>query len=68
MGDFDVDEDDDGWEPVEPITSPCDSVSGYVRVKQQKASFNRWPIAYPAGGGTVLTRLQSRDLEMDGPG
>ncbi len=25
----DVSEDDDDWEPVKPITSPCDSVSGY---------------------------------------
>jgi hypothetical protein len=24
-----VGEDDDEWEPVEPITSPYDSVSGY---------------------------------------
>ncbi len=23
------DDDDDGWESVVPITSPCDSISGY---------------------------------------
>ncbi len=25
----DEDNDDDEWEPVEPITSPCGSISGY---------------------------------------
>jgi hypothetical protein len=29
MGDVEVDEDDDEREAVEPITSPCDCVSGY---------------------------------------
>ncbi len=29
MGDVEVDEGDDEWEPVEPITGPCDSVSGF---------------------------------------
>ncbi len=38
MGEVEVDEDDDEPEPVEPITSPCDSVSVYwgLRVKHQK--------------------------------
>jgi hypothetical protein len=29
MGEVEVDEDDDEPEPVEPITSPCDSVLVY---------------------------------------
>jgi hypothetical protein len=29
MGEDEVDDDDDVLEPVEPFTSPCDSVSGY---------------------------------------
>jgi hypothetical protein len=37
-----------------------------LRVKRQKASLNRWPIAYTAGEGSVLTQHQSRDMEPDG--
>ncbi len=38
-----------------------------LRVKGQKASLNRGPIAYTAGGGgLVLTQHQSGDTEMDG--
>ncbi len=28
--------DDDEWEPVEPITSPCDSVLGYSELSCKK--------------------------------
>jgi hypothetical protein len=29
MGEDEDDDDDDELEPVEPVTSPCDSISGY---------------------------------------
>ncbi len=32
-----VSEDDDEWEPVEPITSPCDSVLGYWGLSAKKS-------------------------------
>jgi hypothetical protein len=50
MGDVE-DKDDDEWEPVEPVTSPCDNLSGYWGLSAKKASLNRRPIAYTAGGG-----------------
>jgi hypothetical protein len=34
-----------------------------TEVKCQEASLNRRPIAYTAGGGSVLTQHQSRDTE-----
>jgi hypothetical protein len=37
------DDDDDGWEPVKPITSPYDRFLGYWGLRR--------PIAYTAGGG-----------------
>jgi hypothetical protein len=30
------DDDDNGWEPVQPITSPCDSVLGYWGLSAKK--------------------------------
>jgi hypothetical protein len=40
---------------------------GVLRVKRQKASLNRQPIAYTHwGGGSVLMQQQSHDTEMDG--
>ncbi len=33
----DEDDDNDEWEPVEPITSPCDSVSEYWGLSAKKS-------------------------------
>ncbi len=33
----DEDDDDDGWEPVEPILSSCDSVLGYWEFSGKKS-------------------------------
>jgi hypothetical protein len=38
---------------------------GLLRVKRQKNSLNRQPIAYTARGGSVLTQHQSSDTEKD---
>ncbi len=38
MGEDEEDDDDDEGEPVEPITSPCDSVSGH-RTQVPKSQF-----------------------------
>jgi hypothetical protein len=62
-----VSEDEDEWELVEPITSPCDSISafrgteGYARKSQFKEA--TWCL-YLRGGGSVLTQHQSHDIEM----
>jgi hypothetical protein len=50
-GVVEVGEDDDEWEPVEPITSPCDSIFRVLRVKCQKASLYRQPSASTCWGG-----------------
>jgi hypothetical protein len=66
MGDVEDGGDDDEWEPVDPITSPYDSVSGYWGLSAKKSVFNRLPTACTAGGGgSVLTQHQSCDTEMD---
>jgi hypothetical protein len=54
MGQVEVDEDDDEREPVEPITSPCDSVLGYW---DQKASVNRGHSAHTLGAGGLGSYL-----------
>jgi hypothetical protein len=38
MGEDEDDDNDDEWEPVEPITSPCGGILGYC----QKVGLNRW--------------------------
>ncbi len=58
MGEDEDDDDDDEWEPVELITSPCESVSGYWGLRAKKVGFNRLPIAYTAGWGSVLNQHQ----------
>ncbi len=46
-----VGEDDDEWEPVEPITSSFDSIFVVLGVKLQKASLYRRPSGSTCGGG-----------------
>jgi hypothetical protein len=36
MGEVEDSDADDEWEPVEPITSPCDSFSGYWGLSAKK--------------------------------
>jgi hypothetical protein len=65
MGAADHSNDDDEWEPVEPITSPCDSVFGFSGKKLVKQA-TRCLYLRGGGEGSVLTQHQSRDTEMDG--
>ncbi len=58
IGDVDHDDDDNDWEPVEPIT-----VLGVLRVKCQKASLNRWPIACTGGGGARFSPNTSHVIQ-----
>ncbi len=56
------DDDDDDWEPVEPNTSPCDSISGY-RGLSTKNRLNRRPGASMCrGGGTQFSPNTSHEL------
>jgi hypothetical protein len=51
MGDVEVYEDDDEWEPVETITSPCKSVSGYWGLSAKKPVQIGDPLPIPRGAG-----------------
>jgi hypothetical protein len=53
-------------EPVEPITSPCDSISGYWGLSAKKPVYIGNPVPIPVAGGSVLTQHRSRDTESDG--
>jgi hypothetical protein len=57
----DVGEDDDEWEPVEPIIG----VSGYWGLCTKKPILIGNPVMPPSGGGSVLTQHQSHDTETD---
>jgi hypothetical protein len=56
-GEVAVDDDDDEWEPVKAITSPCDSFLGYWRLSAKKPVYIGDPVpAYTCeGGGSILT-------------
>ncbi len=45
------DDDDDGWEPVMPITSLCDTILGYWGLSAKKVRLNRQTNAYTVGVG-----------------
>jgi hypothetical protein len=65
MAEVEVDEDHE-CEPFKPITSPCDSFSGYCGLSAKKPILIGDPLPIPAGEGSVLTQNQSRNTDTDG--
>jgi hypothetical protein len=55
MEDVEVDEDDEGREPVYPITSSCDSISGYEGLAQKRQFY-----VYAAWAWTCSTDMDMR--------